>query len=144
MITSGSEFVHSPDHEWLYFPDMTRDEILFFVFHDSDHSRAWRVLHSAFRDPTVEGAVPRHSIEVRRAGKPLGAGSAASPGGESATGGADDYLAERGYIEVVQDVRGSGDSNGSWGLFDPVQQRDAIKVLNWAGPFRTRRVETLR
>jgi hypothetical protein len=65
MITSGSEFLFSPDHDWWYFPDMTRDEILFFVFHDSDHSRAWRVLHSAFRDPTVEGAVPRHSIEVR-------------------------------------------------------------------------------
>ncbi len=65
MITSGSEFRYSPDHEWWYFPDMTRDEILFFVFHDSDHSRAWRVLHSAFRDPTVETAVPRHSIECR-------------------------------------------------------------------------------
>jgi hypothetical protein len=65
MITSGSEFLFSPDHDWWYFPDMTRDEILFFVFHDSDHSRAWRVLHSAFRDPTAVGAVPRHSIEVR-------------------------------------------------------------------------------
>ncbi len=59
-------------------------------------------------------------------------GSAASPGGASPTGGADDYLVERGYIEVVEDVRGTGDSNGSWGLFDPVQQRDAIKVLHWA------------
>jgi hypothetical protein len=65
MITSGSEFVFSPHHEWWYFPDMTRDEILFFVFHDSDHSRAWRVLHSAFRDPGVGESVPRHSIEVR-------------------------------------------------------------------------------
>jgi len=59
-------------------------------------------------------------------------GSAASPGGGSPTGGADDYLAERGYIEVVEDVRGTGDSNGSWGLFDPVQQKDAVKVLDWA------------
>jgi uncharacterized protein len=59
-------------------------------------------------------------------------GSAASPGGASATGGPDNYLAQRGYIEVVEDVRGTGDSNGSWGLFDPVQQKDAIKVLNWA------------
>ncbi|MFZ0383531.1 MAG: CocE/NonD family hydrolase, partial [Solirubrobacteraceae bacterium] len=59
-------------------------------------------------------------------------GSAASPGGASATSGADNYLAQRGYIEVVEDVRGTGDSNGSWGLFDPVQQQDAIKVLNWA------------
>ena len=30
------------------------------------------------------------------------------------------------------DVRGTGDSNGQWGLFDPVQQQDAIKVLDWA------------
>jgi hypothetical protein len=65
MITSGSEFVYSPAHEWWYFPDMTRDEILFFVFNDSDHDRAWRVVHTAFRDPTVATAAPRHSIEVR-------------------------------------------------------------------------------
>jgi putative CocE/NonD family hydrolase len=59
-------------------------------------------------------------------------GSASSPGGGAATGGADNYLAQRGYIEVVEDVRGTGDSNGSWGLFDPVQQQDAIRVLKWA------------
>ena len=59
-------------------------------------------------------------------------GSAAAPSSGSATGGADTYLVQRGYIEVVEDVRGTGDSNGSWGLFDPIQQRDAVKVLNWA------------
>src|SRR5580658_6045858 len=59
-------------------------------------------------------------------------GSASAPGGGAVTGGADDYLAERGYIEIVEDVRGTGDSNGSWGLFDPIQQQDAIKVLDWA------------
>ncbi len=59
-------------------------------------------------------------------------GSASSPGGGAATGGADNYLAQRGYIEVVEDVRGTGDSNGSWGIFDPIQQQDALKVLNWA------------
>jgi hypothetical protein len=59
-------------------------------------------------------------------------GSASTSGGGAVTGGADDYLAQRGYIEIVEDVRGSGDSNGSWGLFDPIQQQDAIKVLHWA------------
>ncbi|HZU61941.1 MAG TPA: CocE/NonD family hydrolase, partial [Solirubrobacteraceae bacterium] len=59
-------------------------------------------------------------------------GSAAKPSGGAATGGADNYLAQRGYIEVVEDVRGTGDSRGSWGLFDPVQQRDALRVLHWA------------
>jgi uncharacterized protein len=59
-------------------------------------------------------------------------GSSATSSPSSPTGGADNYLVQRGYIEVVEDVRGTGDSNGSWGLFDPIQQRDAIKVLNWA------------
>jgi hypothetical protein len=59
-------------------------------------------------------------------------GSAASPSAGTATGGADNYLVQRGYIEIVEDVRGTGDSNGSWGLFDPAQQQDAIKVLHWA------------
>ncbi|HEY2772242.1 MAG TPA: CocE/NonD family hydrolase [Solirubrobacteraceae bacterium] len=59
-------------------------------------------------------------------------GSAASSSSGAATGGADNYLAQRGYIEVVEDVRGTGDSNGSWGLFDPIQQQDAIRVLDWA------------
>ncbi|MGH8979692.1 MAG: CmcJ/NvfI family oxidoreductase [Acidimicrobiales bacterium] len=65
LVTSGSEFHFCEAHEWWYFPDMTRDEVLFFVFNDSDHSRAWRVPHTAFRDPTVGSGVPRHSIEFR-------------------------------------------------------------------------------
>jgi hypothetical protein len=59
-------------------------------------------------------------------------GTAATPAAGAVTGGANNYLAQRGYIEIVEDVRGSGDSNGSWGLFDPIQQQDAIKVVNWA------------
>lgn len=60
------------------------------------------------------------------------AGSASSSsGGTSPTGGADNYLVQRGYIEVVMDVRGTGDSGGQWGLFDPIQQRDAIDVVDW-------------
>jgi len=65
LVTNGSEFRHSPDHRWWYFPDMTRDEVLFFVFNDTDHSRPWRVVHSAFRDPGAAATVPRHSIEFR-------------------------------------------------------------------------------
>jgi len=63
--TSGFEFHHNPAHHWWYFPDMTRDEILFFKFNDSDHARAWRVPHSAFRDSTAAATEPRHSIEFR-------------------------------------------------------------------------------
>jgi putative CocE/NonD family hydrolase len=59
-------------------------------------------------------------------------GSAASPSTGTPTGGANNYLVQRGYIEIVEDVRGTGDSNGQWGLFDPIQQQDAIRVVNWA------------
>jgi uncharacterized protein len=61
-----------------------------------------------------------------------GSSSAGTSSAGSPAGGADTYLVQRGYIDVVEDVRGTGDSNGSWGLFDPVQQQDAIKVLDWA------------
>jgi hypothetical protein len=62
---SGFEFHYSPGHRWWYFPDMTREEVLFFKFSDSDHSVAWRTPHSAFRDPAARATQPRHSIEVR-------------------------------------------------------------------------------
>jgi hypothetical protein len=62
---SGWEFHHNPAHQWWYFPDMIRDEILFFKFNDSDHSVAWRVPHSAFHDPAARATAPRHSIEFR-------------------------------------------------------------------------------
>lgn len=45
---------------------------------------------------------------------------------------ADSYFVERGYIEVVADVRGTGDSQGSFGLFDPVQASDGAALVRWA------------
>jgi uncharacterized protein len=59
-------------------------------------------------------------------------GSAEQPGGGSPTGGANDYLVERGFIDVVADVRGTGDSAGSWGLFDPAQTSDGVQLVRWA------------
>jgi hypothetical protein len=58
-------FHHNPNHRWWYFSNMTRDEVLLIKFHDSDQSRAWRVPHTAFHDPTFPNANPRASIEVR-------------------------------------------------------------------------------
>lgn len=42
------------------------------------------------------------------------------------------YLVQRGYIDVVADVRGTGGSTGEWGLFDPVQGHDGAALVNWA------------
>jgi uncharacterized protein len=60
-------------------------------------------------------------------GKDAGLGLAGQAGtGEFA------YLVQRGYIDVVADVRGAGDSHGSWGLFDPIQAQDGAELVNWA------------
>jgi putative CocE/NonD family hydrolase len=64
-----------------------------------------------------------------------GSGSAASfPGGEQLAGlsGSSPYLVKRGYIDVIADVRGTGASEGSWGLFDPVQGEDGAHLVRWA------------
>jgi putative CocE/NonD family hydrolase len=42
------------------------------------------------------------------------------------------YFVQRGYIVVISDVRGTGDSGGSFGLFDPVQISDGAAMARWA------------
>ncbi|MHB1584535.1 MAG: CocE/NonD family hydrolase [Acidimicrobiales bacterium] len=42
------------------------------------------------------------------------------------------YLVERGYLVVIADVRGTGSSGGTWGLFDPVQATDGATLVDWA------------
>ncbi|MGH2875689.1 MAG: CocE/NonD family hydrolase, partial [Solirubrobacteraceae bacterium] len=46
--------------------------------------------------------------------------------------GQSSYLVERGYIDVVADVRGTGGSQGEWGLFDPIQGTDGATLVDWA------------
>lgn len=58
-------FHHNPDHEWWYFSKMTPEDALFIKFHDSDHSRAWRCAHSAFRNIADPDPAVRESIEFR-------------------------------------------------------------------------------
>jgi hypothetical protein len=58
-------FHHNPAHRWWYFSNMTRDEVLLIVFHDSRRVRPWRVPHTAFRDTSRPDANPRESIEFR-------------------------------------------------------------------------------
>jgi hypothetical protein len=64
-MVAATIFHHSANHRWWYFPDMTPDEVIFIKFHDSDHSRAWRAPHTAFRDTSRPDAVERRSMEFR-------------------------------------------------------------------------------
>jgi hypothetical protein len=64
-MSAATIFHHSADHRWWYFPDMVQDEVIFIKFYDSDHRRAWRCPHTAFRDTTRPDAKQRRSIEFR-------------------------------------------------------------------------------
>ncbi|HEX7163204.1 MAG TPA: CmcJ/NvfI family oxidoreductase [Trebonia sp.] len=62
---AGSIFAPRPQHRWWFFPDLTADEALLFKLHDTDHSVAWRVPHTAFETPYAAAANPRESVEFR-------------------------------------------------------------------------------
>jgi hypothetical protein len=67
-MPAATIFHYSPAHRWWYFPDMEPEEVLFIKFYDSDHSKAWRCPHTAFRDNTRPQARPRRSMEFRAIG----------------------------------------------------------------------------
>jgi hypothetical protein len=64
-MAAATIFHHSPAHRWWYFPDMQPEEVIFIKFYDSDHSKAWRCPHTAFRDTSRPDAHPRNSMEFR-------------------------------------------------------------------------------
>lgn len=43
-----------------------------------------------------------------------------------------DYLVQRGYIQAIVDVRGTGSSEGQWSSFGPREQQDYCATAAWA------------
>jgi len=64
-MVAATIFHYSPGHRWWYFPDMQPHEVIFIKLYDSDHSKAWRCPHTAFRDSTRPDAQLRRSMEFR-------------------------------------------------------------------------------
>jgi len=63
----------------------------------------------------------------------VGVASGQTGGPEAATETAEvPYLIERGYIDVVAEVRGTGDSGGTFNLLDPEQGVDGAALVRWA------------
>ena len=57
---------HNPEHRWIYFPDLTSEQVLVFKQADTDPGRPRVVPHTAFTDPSCPpGAAPRVSVETR-------------------------------------------------------------------------------
>ncbi|MET0413480.1 MAG: CmcJ/NvfI family oxidoreductase [Polyangiaceae bacterium] len=60
-------FVHNAKHSWLYFPELSPDEVLLLKIYDSRTDGTARLTaHTAFDDPTSQPGTPaRRSIELR-------------------------------------------------------------------------------
>lgn len=60
-------FVHNAKHSWVYFPELSPDEVLLLKIYDSRTDGTARLTaHTAFDDPTSQpGAPARRSIELR-------------------------------------------------------------------------------
>ena len=43
-----------------------------------------------------------------------------------------DYLVQRGYVQVIVDARGTGESQGTWDSFGTREQRDGYEIVEWA------------
>jgi hypothetical protein len=58
---------YNPNHRWIYFPEMRRDEAIVFKVYDSEKDgRARFTAHTSFEDPAIPAdAPPRQSIEMR-------------------------------------------------------------------------------
>jgi putative CocE/NonD family hydrolase len=89
------------------------------------------VLRVNVYSPAVNGVAAPGPFPVLLTQTPYGKDTAGAAGGAGGIG-EDSYLVERGYIEVVADVRGTGDSGGQFGLFDPPQQTDGATLVRWA------------
>ncbi len=87
------------------------------------------VLRANVYYPAVDGHAAPGPFPVLLPQTPYGKDSVAAVGGAT---GEDEYLVERGYIDVVADVRGTGDSGGQFGFFDPAQQQDGATLVRWA------------
>ena len=120
----------APGHHWR--PDRAR----YGVGKNTDRAvrmHDGKVLRADVYYPTTNGKRAKGPFPVALTLTPYGKGvlgsTNSSAGGQT---GPSPYLVQRGFIDVVVDVRGTGASQGQFGLFDPQQDRDGATLVRWA------------
>ncbi|MDX6638795.1 MAG: uncharacterized protein QOJ01_2306, partial [Solirubrobacterales bacterium] len=92
---------------------------------------------NVFYPTNADGSVAKGPFPVIMVQTPYGkdgagAGSGGTLGDASTEVGPLPYLIKRGYIDVAVDIRGTGDSQGTFSLLDPQIGRDGARLVNWA------------
>src|SRR3954470_2468089 len=81
----------------------------------------------------AKGPFPVLMVQNPYARNASGYASGKEGGGEASTElGELPYFIQRGYIDVVVDVRGTGGSGGSFQILDPQQGADGAELVLWA------------
>ncbi|EWC61300.1 hypothetical protein UO65_3356 [Actinokineospora spheciospongiae] len=85
-----------------------------------------------------DGTAAPGSFPVVLTQTPYGALMSAAPGltdpdaGLTLLGGGNKYLVQRGYINVIVDVRGTGGSQGTWDFLGQREAQDGAALVRWA------------
>src|SRR3954470_24488622 len=81
----------------------------------------------------AKGPFPVIMVQNPYAKDASGYASGKEGGGEASTElGELPYFVQRGYIDVVADVRGTGGSGGKFQILDPQQGKDGAELVHWA------------
>lgn len=81
----------------------------------------------------AEGPFPVIMVYTPYGKDTVGAASGREGGPEAGSqAGPMPYFVQRGYIDVVAEVRGTGDSHGTFNLLDPIQGKDGAELVDWA------------
>jgi putative CocE/NonD family hydrolase len=92
------------------------------------------ILRADVYEPAVPGtttAAPgRFPVLLQQT--PYGSQNLAEPGSGSLSNTDIASFVDRGFVVVMANVRGTGTSGGSFGLFDPVQASDGATLVRWA------------
>ena len=99
------------------YPGVAQQALQFITMPDGTKLAAYVFLPADASGKAVSGSFPTVLIQTAYNG---GLG-----------GVADNYIVEHGYATVVVDVRGTGQSEGSWQAFGTVEQNDYGQVVNW-------------
>jgi len=127
-ITSNSGATWTDYNPAPLYPNTVQQNIQYITMPDGTLLAAYLTLPADASGTAVPGQFPTVLVETAYNG-----GDATYEGVSigSALGGADPYIVEHGYATLVVDVRGTGQSTGSWDAFGANEQADYGQVVDW-------------
>jgi putative CocE/NonD family hydrolase len=127
--SSGSQITSNADAVWTdyspaaAYPASKNQPLQYITMSDGTKLAAYLTLPADADGKAVAGKFPTVLVQTSYNGV---SGSVVP-----ALGGADDLLVTHGYASITVDVRGTGQSEGSWEAFGPTEQADYAEVVDW-------------